>query len=354
MTNQLRDNLGLTEGFLQNIQDNGWQLELGAVDAQGRKQGEWNTYAYNGVVTNVISYHDGQRHGEEIVIHETGSHVVARIYWNNGQLRQGAAKTWDESGEYVWERNYKDGREDGVQKQYNKKGQQLLEYNYREGKRNGLQRKWNDQGQLVGEEYWQNGQLHGIETKWDEQGRLLQEVHWQNGKRHGVQAEWRDNGRIKQETTWQNGEKHGAQKIYHVNGHSIEEVNYQHNQKHGAEKYWNEHGQLTYCAEWKEGKEHGYTRQWTDEGQLFYEAAYQDGRRHGVEKEWDKKTGSLNYIALYEKGKRLNDGINKTLMWVDFFDSAKAFVGYKRRDPKTLAADQLREMERRYPELAMK
>ncbi len=48
----------------------------------------------------------------------------------------------------ISERNYKEGKKEGIQKNWYENGQIMYESNYKKGKKEGIQKGWYDNGQL--------------------------------------------------------------------------------------------------------------------------------------------------------------------------------------------------------------
>jgi antitoxin component YwqK of YwqJK toxin-antitoxin module len=75
---------------------------------------------------------------------------VVKEYWPDGQVK--------------WERNYQDGKLDGISKEYGEDGTVLAEENYENGKKNGISKMYYKDGTLRTEAHYQDGIKDGLET----------------------------------------------------------------------------------------------------------------------------------------------------------------------------------------------
>jgi len=117
---------------------------------------------------------------------------VVEEYWPDGQVK--------------WERNYQDGKLEGISKEYSEDGTVLAEENYENGKKNGISKVYYKDGSLRSETNYRDGIKDGLETtylRWDkkktvtvfEQGKPL------NTKRYD------EEGRLRDELTFMYGEE---------------------------------------------------------------------------------------------------------------------------------------------------
>ena len=101
--------------------------------------------------------------------HENGKLSYERNYKDG--LQDGLSRWWYKNGQLYIEANYKDGKEVPIVRRWYLNGQMHFEfeYNYKDGKQDGFSRSWHENGQLSYEEIYKEGQL--ISKKcWDENG----------------------------------------------------------------------------------------------------------------------------------------------------------------------------------------
>jgi antitoxin component YwqK of YwqJK toxin-antitoxin module len=85
-----------------------------------------------------------------------GFSEVVKEYWPDGQVK--------------WERNYQDGKLDGMSREYGEDGTVLREESYKNDKKNGISKMYYKDGTLRMEANYQDGIKDGLETtylRWD-------------------------------------------------------------------------------------------------------------------------------------------------------------------------------------------
>ena len=175
------------------------------------------------------------------------------------------------------ERNYSDGKENGLNRDWYLSGQLETEFSAVDGRRQGLYRSWHDNGQLKLESTYEAGLMQGVRKSWDESGQLIGEVNYRDGKKEGALRGWRD-------------------------GKLIIDYNYVNGEKHGVQRLWNQDDEtLAFEQNYREGKEHGVQRMWDENGNLSLEENYHEGELHGVQKSWDEN-GNLDIVLTYVDG----------------------------------------------------
>ncbi len=91
---------------------------------------------------------------------------------------------------------------------YNRKTKLIIyEKNYKEGKQEGMQKCWYNNGQLFYEENYKNGKQEGIQKYWYKNGQLWYEKNYKEGKQEGIQKKWYKNGQLDYENNYKNGYK---------------------------------------------------------------------------------------------------------------------------------------------------
>ena len=81
------------------------------------------------------------------------------------------------------ERNYKDGKLDGLFKEWYENGKLDMKGNYKDGIKDGLWKKWYENGQLVFEMNYKDDKEDGLQRLWYENGQLKSEGNYKDGKR---------------------------------------------------------------------------------------------------------------------------------------------------------------------------
>lgn len=103
------------------------------------------------------------------------------------------------------EKNYKNGKLDGLSILWNRNGQKGSEAYYKDGKQNGIENVWYLNGQKGSEGNYKNGKRDGLWTEWYTTGLKWKEGNYKQGKRVGLWTEWGEDGKIAIKKTYQNG-----------------------------------------------------------------------------------------------------------------------------------------------------
>ena len=117
---------------------------------------------------------------------------VVEEYWPDGQVK--------------WERNYQDGKLDGISKHYGEDGTLLAEENYENGKKNGISKLYYKDGTLRMETNYQDGIKDGLETtylRWDSKKTV---ALFEQGKATTTKR-YDEKGRLRDELIFNYGEE---------------------------------------------------------------------------------------------------------------------------------------------------
>ena len=130
-------------------------------------------------------------------------------YWPNGKVK--------------WERNYKDGKLEGISKNYDENGTLRSEENYAGDKKEGMSKYFSDKGKLIKEVNFKANVKDGVETtyhRWDNKKTVTTYKHGKtiNEKYYDKQ------GRLRDEFSFEYSDKGGwtiHQKMYDEKGNVI-------------------------------------------------------------------------------------------------------------------------------------
>ena len=90
--------------------------------------------------------------------------------------------------------------------EYFKNGQKLIEKDYKNGKLEGLVTKWHENGQKKSEIKTKNGKVvDGLLIEWHENGQKRSEANWKNGDFDGVVTFWDKEGNVTETETYKDG-----------------------------------------------------------------------------------------------------------------------------------------------------
>ncbi len=173
-----------------------------------------------------------------------------------GPIKNGEEKKVE--GNVVAVRQWKKGREDGVQKFYNRETNALVhEYNAVAGKKDGSEKKWTSDGQqLVVDLNWVDGKKNGTEKRIREKdGKLMTDVVWKDDKATGFITFDHATNSDYTTTQFKDGLKNGPQKSYstHPTEYLYRIENFKDDKLEGLVQNFNSYGELTSESIYSEG-----------------------------------------------------------------------------------------------------
>ncbi len=123
---------------------------------EGRYHGTWTSYGADGRLQSITTYYKGQKQGVQLLFDNTG-YVQTKASYHNDQLH----------GEYliynrrtiVERRNYEGNELSGLQERFYVNGLKMEEKNFVEGKIDGIARWYDEEGNLTIEYEYDMGEL---------------------------------------------------------------------------------------------------------------------------------------------------------------------------------------------------
>ena len=126
----------------------------------------------------------------------------------------------------------------------NENGKKASERNFKDGKLDGLYLAWYENGQKESEINFKDGKFDGLETVWWNYGQKASERNFKDGKKEGLHVSWYPNEQKQRETNYKDGKEEGLHVSWHKNGQKLVEVNYKDGEEvEGSRKYWNSKGE---------------------------------------------------------------------------------------------------------------
>jgi antitoxin component YwqK of YwqJK toxin-antitoxin module len=206
--------------------------------------------------------------------------------YRDGKLN-GIVSNWYENGQKESVGEWKDGQPDGNTSTWYENGQKQVEFKMRAGKLHGESIAWYENGEKKSEIEMRDGNLQGAETTWYENGKKKSEVERRDGKKNGGETTWYENGKKESESEWRDGKLNGRMTTWYKNGQKFEECENLNGKPNGKSTIWYENGQKQIEGEAKDGQRHGKVTFWYENGKKKQEVEY----REGVEVsriEWDE------------------------------------------------------------------
>ena len=100
------------------------------------------------------------------------------------------------NGKKQFDKNYKNGKQDGLGTTWYENGQKQIEETYKDGKEDGLWTFWYENGQKQTEGTSKDGKFDGLVTAWFENGQKQIEVTFKIGKVI-YKKQWNKDGSVK-------------------------------------------------------------------------------------------------------------------------------------------------------------
>jgi antitoxin component YwqK of YwqJK toxin-antitoxin module/tetratricopeptide (TPR) repeat protein len=223
----------------------------GFYNANGKKEGDFTWYFFDGQIKGKEFYSDGKQEGEETYYFSNGQ-PSSHSWYKNGDLD-------GESTDYFWIgtpntiTHYQAGKEDGIKISFYANGDTSLMEHYTAGVLNGESRGWSKYKTLESVSNYKNGHLDGDYRKYYPNGHLSDSGAYMVGKQEGEWKSWFANGQLK-----------------HVD-------HYLHDMEDGERTEYFENGTLSQTYTSKSGKIIGEVKQYDDDAKLYAILTYSNG-----------------------------------------------------------------------------
>jgi len=224
----------------------------GTYNDNGKKEGWFNSYFFDGKPRGKEFYVNGEQEGEETFYFNSGT-MSTHSWYKKGQL-EGEAVSYFWVGTPHTITHYHEGKEDGVKLTYRNNGDTALLEHYASGTLNGEVRSWAADRTVEVIASYQNGELEGEYRKYYPNGQLYMDGNYKAGKQDGEWKSWYNNGQLKTVDHFLNDKSEGEYREYHDNG------------------------TLRYTANQKNGKFVGEIRYFDDDGKVYSVQNYSNGR----------------------------------------------------------------------------
>ena len=338
---------GLKTGPFEERTANGVLSVAGAFD-QGKKDGLWEFYRFDGVLEKQVGYKADSLDGNYLVMRNETDTLTHGAYELG--LKTGKWKWFTPEGKLDMEGYFSKGKQDSIWHYYFSNGQLSYIAHYKADLRTGNWTYYYPNGALYRTGSYQNDLRTGQWQTWYEDSTLLMSGKYLNGKEEGEWFNYWENGRIKDKSSFRDGNldglwesyspesvlkvkgtykagyKVGEWTSYYNNGRLKEKQHYKvFTQKNVAdgmaimglkETVSNFHGsyeaysqadfQIKETGKYYHGLKHGtWTNYYPGGAVPTIIAQYRYGRLHGVFKQYDRY-GRLVYEIHYKNG--LKDG----------------------------------------------
>lgn len=250
------------------------QEKINRYNQKGEKDGVWKEFYENGNVKDEKNYSNGKLNGI-FKIYNKDRKLLEKLYYKNGEVDI-------ENKDYELEVELKE--------EYDKKGNLIFQGSYKNDKPIGIHRKFNENGKVISTETYN---LYG---KVVAEGIVLI-----NGKEDGKWVYYYDNGNKKAEGKYLKGKQQGNWKFYYPNGKIKQQGNYSLGKLTGSWKWYYDNGYLLKEEFYIYGKQDGEAIEYSELGEIISKGNYIEGFKEG---NWIYKIGDQEYKGKYVMGEQ--------------------------------------------------
>jgi len=134
---------------------------------------------------NGILYFDGTPYSGYIIEESESGSLLSKVNWKQGK-RHGSYRTWYSNGQKSEERQYFEGRKNGLHMGWFADGSPRFILNFRNGVYHGNCREWHANGQLYTDCNFDEGAEIGSQQSWRFDGKAVANYVVKDGHRYGV------------------------------------------------------------------------------------------------------------------------------------------------------------------------
>lgn len=185
----------------------------------GELHGNLMHYFPNGVLMGMKQYRHGRQDGLQLYSEKSGVLAKEEHYLNdtlNGEVRIYGSSS---NVRILLRSNYyKNGKLDGLSIENNTMGKTVAEEEFKEGVKHGRSTWYYNNGLPAMEQYYVNGILEGPQVVYNMNGVIISKGNYTSGLKTGLWTEYYDNGAVKSEGNYAKDLKTGKWKYYDESG----------------------------------------------------------------------------------------------------------------------------------------
>ena len=356
-----------SEGYFKDGKPNGfWKTyyEDGSLKSEGNREnflltGQWKFYNDESVITHIINYRQGKKHGRRITYIPDSTYVV-ELFEND--IKQGLTVHYCADHKKRTETPFENGLQEGLGKEYDENGNIITLFTYRKGylierekinrfnekkEKHGIWKTFYPDNVVKTVAEYRHGVLNGFYKEFDEKGNLLNIVKYVNGEiqydaeetiQHDIRYSYYSDGKIKIAGSYLNDVPHGIRREYSEEGEIEKSYIFRQGkliaegivdekglrQEHWKEYYEDRRLKEEGCylnsnrvGEWKyyypnqkieqiglfnnRGQQHGEWQWYNENNQLWKVEKFDNGSRIGLYVEYDDN-GNEIFKGKYEDG----------------------------------------------------
>lgn len=206
---------GLKTGPFEERTANG-VLSVGGAFLNGKKDGVWEFYRFDGVLEKRVGYTADSLNGIYLVMANEKDTLTYGNYLNG--LKTGQWKWYNPDAQLDMEGFFENGKQDSTWHYYFSNGQLSYLAHFNQDLRTGEWVYYYPNGALYRKGTYQNDLRQGRWQTWYEDGTLTIEGVYKNGKEEGEWINYWENGRIKDKATYHDGKLDGLWQSFSPEG----------------------------------------------------------------------------------------------------------------------------------------
>ena len=255
----------------------------------------------------LAEFKDGMYHGDYQLFKRTKLSV--KCTYSEGRLN-GVYTTYNYDGTVSTQKQFVNGKIDGMSTEFFLDGTISTEKGYKLGVEHGVERAYSSEtGKLTTDKNYKDGRGHGnwIEHIGSNIGDFIKTSSYDNGIPVGEYSEIKiSDGTIFEKGSYKDGKKDGLW-IYNDSRNGKETCLYENGDMVELSNFFTD-GKTSKSIRYKDGKKNGLTKEYFyDTGKIKYERNYLNGLEHGVYKMYyNDDAGTLKEEGVNEKDKTIS------------------------------------------------
>ena len=313
---------------------NGNIASKGLYDIKGGKEGLWEFYSKNGVLTGKGNYSDNKIIGEYINYHNSGEIQSKSIYKNDSL--HGYFSNYYKNGQLKQQGWYKNNLAHGEWHSYFIDGTLEVINFYHKDKLHGIQKFYSCNGKLERIYKYKYGELLA-EVYYDLNGNALGEINYMPDENNFIISYQYVNKKTDTELEYVNGIKHGKYVYYDFYGNITLEGNYTNGEQDGKWIWYYENGKIESERTYLNGNLNGETTDYFENGKIESKGLYEYGTNEGtgiVYYDNGKKSHTTEYVNGEIHGKKVFYDYNENLQLIRFYNHG-TLIGYSYLDTES-------------------
>lgn len=313
---------------------NGNISSRGLYNIKGGKDGLWEFYSKNGIITEKGEYSNNKAIGEHINYYNNGE-IQSKLNFKNDSLH-GYYTSYYKNGQLEQQGWYKDNLAKGEWRTYYIDGVIKAITFYHKDKNHGIQKHYSVDGKLYYTSKYEHGELLS-EVYYDSRENITQELNYKPDEINYLIERFYNNGKPKYKIEYVNGVKHGKYTRYNFYGNKTIDGNYLNGNQDGKWITYHDNGQIENIRYYSNANLHGKGKDYYKNGNTEREFIYEYGDAVG---QWinyhknGKKDTTTEYDSNNIHGRKVFFDDNENVQLIRFYNHG-SLIGYSYLDKES-------------------